>query len=420
MRFIWNASDRNRLLKNTVSYSLLTAIIGGCTQEIPVETAAPIPPIPVYEVDASWPKVPFPNNWLIQAVPVVTTDHNDHIWAISRARDLTPDESMATTNPPRGDCCFAAPEILEFDMEGNLINAWGGPGHHPLWPAGPQTIVVDSETNVWVSARGRGDGLMKFSREGEFLWDFGHRGPRPEPGQELPRLVEDNTETDLLPNGVFVFNLDEIEREIYILDYKRVLVYDMDTAEFKRGWGGRGMPLDEITNDPTPPYDWRAGPPPDLDQFAPTLHCVHISVDGLVYVCERGNNRIQIFTKQGDPVFEFHVANHTPARGPECGRIGDPVHARCGTTWNMTFSHDEQQQYVLVADGTNHRIWIHDRFTGEQVGEVGSPGRNAGQFYWLDGIALDSYGNMYTGEVWKGKRAQKFTLVNADGISRVR
>jgi len=381
-------------------------------------------PVPIYEVDASWPKVPLPNNWLIQAIPVMVTDHDDHIWVLSRSGDVKPDESMATTTPPRGDCCMAAPDVLEFDTEGNLLRGWGGPDHHPEWPSNPHTVVVDREHNVWVSGRGRGDGILKFTREGEFLWDFGHRGPRPQPGQELPPLVENNQDTDVIPNGVFIFTLDEDAREIYLVSHKRVLVYDMDDGEFKRGWGGRGMPLSEISNAPTPPYQFDGDPPPDQDQFAPALHCVHIAVDGLVYVCERGMNRIQVFTKEGEYVSEFQVAVNTPARrnpdGSGCGGPGHAVYGMCGSTYNLTFSHDEGQQYVLTADGTNHRVWIHDRFSGEEVGQIGSLGRNAGQFYWIDAIAMDSYGNLYTGEVAYGKRVQKFTLMNGDGVQRFR
>src|SRR5688572_11605630 len=107
-------------------------------------------PVPVYQVDPFWPKSPLPKNWIMEAVPVMATDYEDHIWVISRSADITPDEAMASTTPPRGDCCIAAPEILEFDTQGNVLNAWGGPGHHPGWPPGGaiHTVVVDKEHNV--------------------------------------------------------------------------------------------------------------------------------------------------------------------------------------------------------------------------------------------------------------------------------
>jgi hypothetical protein len=369
--------------------------------------------VPEYKVDPFWPKVPFPNAWLIQGVPFITTDDNDHIWAVSRADDMRPDEAMATYSPPRGDCCVPAPEIIEFDAEGNIHNAWGGPDYHPQWATRPQSVVVDSDFNVWVSAFGQGEGLMKFTREGKFLWDFPHRGPRPAPGDApIPRSFEDNQATDVLVNGVHNFALDNEAREIYITEGKRVLVYDMDNGDFKRGWGGHGMPLSEISNEHTPAYDWNGGPPPYQEAFAPALHCTMISNDGLVYICERGMNRIQVFTKQGEHVQDIMVAPNTPARGPMCGGPGHATLPMCGTTFSLAFSHDEEQQYMYVADGTNHRVWIHERLSGEHVGQFGSPGRNAGQLYWIDGIASDSQGNLYTGEVLTGKRVQKFELTN--------
>ena len=377
-------------------------------------------PVPTYKVDPSWPKMPLRNKWLLQGIPTMVTDKNDHIWVLSRPRDIRPDEAGASTTPPRADCCIAAPAVLEFDPDGNLLNAWGGPGYHPNWPSVEHAIVVDRDLNVWIAANGRGEGILKFTRDGKFLWDFGHRGPKPAPGQQLPPLKDNNQETEVLPNGVFIFTLDEDARELYLVEGKRVLVYDMDTAKFKRGWGGHGMALSEIGNEPTPPYDWKTGPPPDQKEFAPALHCVHISVDGLVYVCERGNNRIQVFTKEGQFVSQFSVAPSTPARGPECGGPGSDKFGMCGTTYNLTFSHDPQQQYILIADGTNHKVWIHNRKTGVLADSIGSLGRMAGQFFWIDAIATDSLGNIYTGEVWTGKRVQKFILQHGDGVKRPR
>ena len=390
----------------------------------PEKTAA----VPIYKVDASWPKQ-LPNHWLMQGVPDLVVDKDDHIWVMNRPRDIMPDESGAATEPPRTDCCKAAPAVLEFDTEGNLIKGWGGPGYVPNWsapgierpgPAAEHAILVDREGNVWVSGNSRGDSIMKFSGDGKLLWDFGHRGPRPAPGAKLEPLKQDNQNTDTFYNGIFFFDLDEDAHELYLVDTKRVLVYDMDTGAFKRGWGGHGIPLSEIDNDPTPPYDWKTGPPPDQKQFAPALHCVHISTDGLVYICERGNDRIQVFTKQGKFVTSYYVHPSTPARGPECGGPGSTMFGMCGTIYNLTFSHDAEQTYVLIADGTNDKIWIQNRKTGALAGSIGDNGRMAGQFHWIDGIAMDSKGNIYTGEVDTGKRVQKFVLTNGDGKVRPR
>lgn len=381
---------------------------------------------PVYKVDPFWPKAPLPNKYLIQGVPTMVTDKDDHIWVLNRPRDINPDENGAAFNPPRTDCCVAAPAVLEFDTKGNLLKSWGKPGYNDGWPAqgierpgaaAEHNIIVDREGNVWISGSSRGDSIQKYTADGKLLWDFGHRAQRPAPGEKPAPVKQNNQDTDTFPNGIFFFDLDENAHEIYIVDQKRVLVYDMDKGTFKRGWGGHGVPLSEIDNDPTPPYD-TSGPPPDQKQFAPALHCVHFSVDNLVYVCERGADRVQVFTKEGKFVSSFFVHPSTPARGKECGGPGSTLYGMCGTIYNLTFSHDPQQKYVLIADGTNDKIWIHDRKTGKLVGEIGDNGRMAGQFHWIDAIAMDSRGNIYTGEVDTGKRVQKFVLTNGDNAAR--
>jgi DNA-binding beta-propeller fold protein YncE len=228
-------------------------------------------------------------------------------------------------------------------------------------------------------------------------------------------VKQDNQQTAIFPPGIAAFDFDEDAHEIYITDgflNKRILVYDMNTGAFKRGWGGHGIPLTEIDNDPTPPYDI-SGPPPDQKQFAPALHCAHVSTDGLVYVCERGSDRIQVFTKQGKFVTSFFVHPSTQSRGPHCGGIWSTQDPPCGTVYNLAFSRDPQQKYLLVADGTNNMVWILDRKSGTLAGSFGGNGRYAGQLHWIDAIAVDSKGNVYTGEVEDGKRIQKFIPTNS-------
>src|SRR6202043_3525724 len=271
---------------------------------------------PIYEVDPTWPK-PLPNKWLMQGIPVMVTDKDDHIWVFNRPRDINPDESGAATTPPRTDCCKAAPAVLEFDTAGNLIKGWGGPGYVPGWPAegierpgagAEHAILVDREGNVWLGGNARGDSIQKFTGDGKLLWDFGHRGPRTPPGQQAQPLKQNNQDTDTFPGGIFFFDLDEDAHELYVVDQKRVLVYDMDSGAFKRGWGGHGMPLSEISNDPIPPYKWTGAPPPEEKNFVPDLHFVQIATDGLVYVGERGQDRISVYTKQGKWMQDFSVS----------------------------------------------------------------------------------------------------------------
>jgi hypothetical protein len=365
---------------------------------------------PVYKVDPFWPK-PLPNKWSMQQIVDIYVDKNDHIWIINRHTDARPDELGAATNPPRSECCVKSPEIIEFDQEGNVVKAWGDDNYAPGWPGRLQTFGIDRDLNVWISGTMPGDGIVKFNRDGKPIGDFGHRGPKVPANQ----VKQNNQQTDIFPPGIGAFEFDEDAREIYIADgflNKRVLVYDMDTFAFKRGWGGHGIPLSEIDNDPSPDYD-TSGPPPDQKQFAPALHCAHPSHDGFVYVCERGSDRIQVFTKQGKFVMSIFVHNSTQSRGPHCGGIWSTTDPPCGTIYNLALSSDKDQRYLYAADGTNNMVWIFDRKSGKQVGSFGGNGRYAGQLHWIDAVAVDSHGNVYTGEVEDGKRIQKFVPQNA-------
>jgi DNA-binding beta-propeller fold protein YncE len=365
---------------------------------------------PVYRVDPFWPK-PLPNKWSMQQPVDIYIDKDDHIWIINRDDDATPHDLAAMTTPPRSECCVLGPQVIEFDQEGNVIRSWGSKDFVPGWPARLQSLAVDKDQNVYVSGTASGDSIVKFSQDGKLLWDFGHRGPKIPNNQ----VKQDNQQTDLL-YGIGAFDFDEKAREIYVADgflNKRVLVYDMDNGNFKRGWGGHGIPLSEIDNDPTPPYDV-TGPPPDQKQFAPIVHCVHLSRDGLVYVCERGSDRIQVFTTEGKFVKQFWVHPSTQARGAHCGGPFSKTDPPCGTVTHLALSNDPQQKYIFVADPTNDTVWILNRSDGTQVGSFGGNGRYAGQLHFPDAIAVDSKGNVYTGEVEDGKRIQKFVPVTGE------
>lgn len=387
----------------------LRAILLGGTVCLLAIASAHAQPIPRYRVDPFWPQ-PLPNNWSMQQVVDIAIGPDDHIWAFNRHSDARPDEIGAERTPPRQLCCTLGPEILEFDPGGKVVRAWGGSDHHPAWPDRLQTLAVDRQGNVWISGTTPGDTIVKFSPDGEFLWELGRRGER----KPRAEVAQNNQRTDVLEAGVGAFDFDEDANEIYIADgfvNKRILVYDMTTGEFKRGWGGKGQPLAAVDNDPTPPYD-PSGLPPDQDDFAPAIHCVHISHDKLVYTCERGSDRIQVFTTQGEFLQSFWVHPETRARGEGCGGIWSASDPPCGTVYNLTFSHDPEQRHIFVADGTNNVVWILDRHTGETVGRFGGNGRYAGRLHWIDSIAVDSQGNLYTGEVEDGKRIQKFVLTN--------
>jgi hypothetical protein len=385
-----------------VACTLLAATASERAQQ-PAAPAARQTAVPRFRVDPFWPK-PLPNRWSMQQVTGIFVDKNDHIWFVNRAAAADGDEIGGDGNPPRIDCCVRGPEIIELDQAGTVVNAWGGPGHIPQWPTALQTVIVDTQGFVWVAGTAPQDSILKFTRDGMLVWDFGHRPPAGAPFQE------NNQQTDVLVSKGR-FQLDETAREIYLINQRRVLIYDMDTGAYKRGWGGHGMPLSDISNAPIPPYTWTGAPPPDEKNFVPDLHFVEISRDRLVYIGERGQNRIEVFTTDGKFVKEFYVAANTPARGEGCGGLNNMKLPPCGTTYKLALSRDARQRYLYVADGTNNRVWILDRETGLTLGSFGGNGKYAGQLHWVNAIAMDSKGNIYTGEVEQAKRIQKFVQI---------
>ncbi len=359
---------------------------------------------PLYRVDPFWPKT-LPNKWSMQQVTGIGVDDNDIVWFLNRPNAPDPLEIIAESDPRAVLCCVLGPEVIALDQEGNVVHAWGGPDY-PGWPAGLQTVIPDSQGYVWVGGTRPQESIQKFTRDGELVWDFGHRVP------EGVQWVENNQEVDeFAQKGRF--QIDEVENEIYIIDQKRVVVFDASTGEFKRGWGGHGMPLEEITNDPIPSYEWDGGPPPEEENFVPAMHFVEISNDRLVYIGERGQNRIQVFTTDGEWQQDIYVSPNTPSQRT-CDTL-EWMPRPCGTMYKMVISIDPEQKYLFVADAANNVIWSVDRRSGETLGHFGSPGRLAGQLNFPNAISIDSKGNIYTGEVSNGKRIQKFEPVMAVG-----
>jgi hypothetical protein len=359
---------------------------------------------PQYRVDPFWPK-PLPNRWSMQQVTGISVDSMDHVWFLNRGNAPENDEISGEGTPQPVMCCVRGPELIEVDQQGNVLNSWGGPGWHPKWPAGLQTVIADSKGFIWISGTQPQDSILKFTRDGKLVWDFEHRPP-----PEAAKMPENNQETNFLVNKGR-FQLDEVANELYIIQQKRVVIYDASTGAYKRGWGGHGMPLSEISNDPIPGYKWTGGPPPEERNFVPELHFVEISRDRRVYIGERGQNRIQVFTTEGKWLQDIYVSPNTPARG--CGGVAQVKGSPCGTMYKMVISRDPQQKYLYVADGHNFVIWTVDRQSGKTLGHFGGNGRLAGQLHFPNAIAMDSRGNIYTGEVDTGKRIQKFVPVMA-------
>ena len=374
---------------------------------------------PRFEVDPLWPQ-PLPNHWILGQTIGVSVDGQDHIWIIHRAGSLEPGEQHATTNPPTAQCCAPAPPVLEFAQDGTLIGHWGGPGAGYDWPESNHGITVDYKGNVWIGGNGRGQApgsargttaagraggaggagraeqvlderqtggvqgyfndsmVLKFTQTGKSLMQIG------KPGQSKGSNDTDNLR---LPAKTFV---DSVANEVYVADgygNHRVIVYDAETGAYKRHWGAYGHKPEDVN---LGNYDPAA---PPAQQFRNPVHCAELSVDRLLYVCDRVNDRIQVFKPDGTFVKETFINKDT--RGS-------------GSVWDIAFSKDAQQKYLYLADGENDRVHILDRSSLEMLTTFGEGGRQPGEFYGVHSIATDSKGNIYTTETYRGQRVQKF------------
>jgi hypothetical protein len=338
---------------------------------------------PQFQVDPFWPKL-LPNNWILGQVSGIATDKYDRIWVIHRPNSLTPRERAAEQNPPEGKCCVAAPPVLVFDQSGNLLRHWGGKGQGYEWPESEHGIFVDQNDFVWIGGNGAKDGqLLKFTMDGKFILQIGRSGEG-----------NDSNSTERLGSPADVV-VDIAAREVFAADgyaNRRIVVFDSETGAYKRHWGAYGnRPSDEKT----PPYDPAM---PLSQQFGNPVHCIGMAKDGLIYVCDRTNDRLQIFRKDGTFVSEHIYEKAT--RGT-------------GSVYGLAFSPDENQTFIYMIDGMNGEIRIVDRMSKETLARFGRPGRQAGQFTALHNITVDKQGNIYTAEVNTGQRVQKFRRVDS-------
>jgi len=332
---------------------------------------------PVYEFDPDWPSVPLPNKWWMQGVTGLYVDDDDNIWVLNRPSNLDNTENYAAVDPPLAECCVAPPAIIVFDQDGKVVNSWDTQEGHGM--------MVDRDGFVWIGQ----DTVRKFTSDGELVAAVGRIPEERAPEGKYP------PDTEIIVGGLEEIRADEAAREVYVVDNYlngRVLVYDMDTLEFKRGWGAYGKPLDEISMDTSAEYD--PASPAGEDFFGHVT--VGLSNDGLVYVADRIGNRIQVLTKSGEFQKEFFLATHTLQRGAAGG---------------IAFSADPEQRYLIIPDIQNNTVRILNRSDGVEVARVGSAGNNGGQFHGLHMVDVDSQGNIYTGEVQAGERVQRFLLV---------
>ena len=341
---------------------------------------------PQMVVDPFWPQ-PLPNKWILGATIGIAVDSRDHIYIVHRNQDNNFATQEIGLDNGVAECCTAAPPIIEFDPAGNVVNAWGGPGEGYTWPDSNHGLEIAPNGNIWIGGNGGADShILVFSAEGDFVREIGLPG---EP-------VDSNSTTHF--NKVAEIAIDPAANEAYIADgygNKRVAVLDVATGAFKRFWGAYGNRPDDagIFYDPDESLP---------QQFVGPVHCAEPSNDGLIYVCDRGADRIQVFRPDGTFVKEAQVARNT--RG-------------AGAVWDIAFSRDADQEFIFLADGSNFKVHILDRDSLEKLAEFGDGGRQPGLFYGTHSIVSDSKGNIYTTETYEGKRVQKFVFQGLRSLS---
>jgi DNA-binding beta-propeller fold protein YncE len=390
---------RRRFVVIASAFAALIAVLGVGQNRLQANMAARLANAPRFEVDPLWPK-PLPNHWILGMVIGVGIDSKDHVFIIHRgAAEMHRAEQGADpvgNSPAASECCRAAPPVLEFDPEGNLVKAWGGTSTgSPVWPVSNHGISVDKDDNIWIGGNGvcsdslvtagdckvagsRDSYMLKFSHEGKFLAQYGTDGQR-----------VDSKAMDHF-GQVAKISFDTKAGEAFIADgygNHRVAVVDDKTGAIKRIWGAYG-------NAPSDSNFGRYNPDaPLISQFRTPVHCAEPSNDGLVYVCDRPNDRLQVFTKDGKFQKEMRYFPKT---------LGD------GSVWDVAFSRDPQQTYMYMADGRNERVYVIDRKSLEIITMFGDGGRQPGMFFAVHSVATDSKGNLYTTETYRGQRVQKF------------
>lgn len=344
---------------------------------------------PTFEVDPFWPR-PLPNHWVMGNVIGVGVDARDHVFIVHRADTFDPTREIgAAANPPLSECCVPAPPVIEFDPEGNVVTAWGGPPADKayVWPTSNHGIAVDDQGNIWIGGNGGGNAatgqgpdshILKFTHNGKYLATFG-----------VPGQPTNSTATDHF-GRVAKIAFDFGAQEAFVADgyaNHRVAVLDMKTGAVKRFWGAYGnVPSDSSFGQYNPDA-------PLIKQFRTPVHCAEPSTDGLVYVCDRPNDRIQVFKRDGSFVKEKQIMPRT---------LGD------GSVWDIAWSRDKEQKYMFLADGKNEHVYVMDRQSLEILTMFGDGGRQPGQWFAVHSIATDSKGNIFTTETYEGKRVQKF------------
>ena len=382
-----------------VVITVVGVLLGSCSGEDESTGADSAVEVPSFRVDPSWPAIP--NAWVFGITSGLATDADNNIWILQRPRTVAPEDAER-----------AAPPVLVFDVDGNFIKGWGGPGEGFEWPGTEHGIYVDHQENVWISGSGQGDDqILKFTNDGDFLMQIGRAGQS-----------RGNTDTENVNRAADLF-LYEPTNELFVADgygNRRLIVFDATTGDFKRMWGAFGEPPTDPTEDEV------------VDESNPEhfnlVHGVKVSDDELVYVADRRGMRLQVFTLDGDFVSQLFVGRTEPDAQQLAAREGETAHGRPvadlienvatarQSVSQTAFSSDPEQRLLFLADRSNQQVVVLERATLTPLTSFGRPGDRPGEFFILHDMVADAAGNLYTAEVNVGARAQKFTL---DGSASV-
>ena len=355
--------------------TILFTVAPGISCWLPTQVKAQALEVPQFKYDASWPK-PLPDGWVLGSVGSVCVDARDHVFAVTRGEPAPKERNLATPAPP----------VIEFDADGNVVNSWGNRG---LMAKTQHGCFIDKEGNFWTA--GNNDGIVqKYTHDGsKMLLQIGTKGVMDSADGTATGKGLNASHTSLFkPTQVAV---DPNNGDVYVSDgygNKRVVVFDRE-GHYLRQWGRQATQAET---------DAGVG-----GVFLSPVHCVVIGNDGLVYVCDRLGDRVEVFDKMGNFKRNIRIQSKTAHRTNSENAVG--------TAGWVGFSPDPTQKFMYVANGSDNVIHILDRTTGEVLSKLGRPGNQSGDLTDPHSIAVNSKGDIIIGEVPYGGKIQMWRAV---------